>query len=78
MKSIMIMPSILLKKNIPDLNENYYKDCIKTLEDWALSQRQKELNEKFKNCTDIEQRKIIAKELYEISMQMKKKNHKEN
>ena len=59
-------------------NEDYYRDCIKALEDGALSRRQKELNEQFKNCTDIEQRKIIAKELYEISIQMKNKNHKEN
>lgn len=62
-----------------DNNDNidYFNDCKWTLVEWGLSQQQKQLNEKYKVCADSDERKQIAKELYEITLQMKNKKYKE-
>lgn len=58
-----------------DNNDNhiYYKDCLKTLKDWTLAEEQKKLHEQYNNSTDLEERKLIAKKLYELALQMKKR-----
>lgn len=55
------------------LNEKFYKECeFKIFED-VLKTKQIVLNEKYKECSDLEERKNISKEILEIIKKLKSK-----
>lgn len=58
-------------------NEKYYEECIWNLTEKYYKQRQSNLNEQFKNCKDVEERKQILIEISEITKKLKNKELEE-
>ena len=56
------------------VEERYFNECLVMVAEEKWRNMQRELNEKFKNCKDIDERKKIAKELDKIAVYLKTKN----
>ena len=54
-------------------NKEYFDACVWQVYDNYLTEKQKELTDKYKNCSDLEERKQISQTLYKITMQKKNK-----
>lgn len=54
-------------------NKEYFDACVWQVYDNYLTEKQKELTERYKNCSDLEERKQISQTLYKITMQKKNK-----
>lgn len=54
-------------------SEKYYNDCIWTLKESFIEEKQRALNEEYKTTDNRERRKEIVKELYDLAMQKKKR-----
>ncbi len=52
-------------------NAEYYNDCVKVLIVSGLNIKQKELANKFSETSDIEQRKQISKQIFEVVQKLK-------
>ena len=57
-----------------EMEEKYFNDCLWLVAEEKLRKMQTELNLEFKNCDDIEKRKLIAKQLGKIASDLKSKN----
>lgn len=57
-----------------DMAEKYYNDCLWMVAEENLRKKQSELNLKFKNSEDLEERKLIAKQLGKIASDLRSKN----
>ena len=56
------------------VEERYFNECLVMVAEEKWRNMQRELNEKFKNCKDLDERKEIAKELGKIAVYLKTKN----
>ena len=56
------------------VEERYFNECLVMVAEEKWRNMQRELNEKFKNCKDLDERKGIAKELGKIAVYLKTKN----
>ena len=54
-------------------NEKYYEECLWNLYEKEYKQKQAELNNKFKDCADTNERKKILNEISQISKKLKNK-----
>lgn len=57
-----------------DMAEKYYNDCLWMVAEENLRKKQNELNSKFKSSEDLEERKVIAKQLGKIASDLRSKN----
>lgn len=55
-------------------NKEYFDATLWQVYDCYLTEKQKELNDKYKNCIDNNERTCIKQELYKIAMQKKNKS----
>ena len=60
-----------------DNGKKYFDECLWQCASQMLLEKQNEINEKFKNCEDSEQRKVLALKLQEILKAIKEKNLEE-
>ena len=58
-------------------NQKYYEECLWSLIEKRLKERQTELNFQFSNCKDIEKRKEILLEISNITKKLKNKEMEE-
>lgn len=56
------------------VEERYFNECLVMVAEEKWRKMQRELNDKFKNCEDLNERKEIAKELGKIAEYLKTKN----
>lgn len=56
------------------VEERYFNECLVMVAEEKWRNMQRELNEKFKNCKDLDERKEIAKDLGKIAVYLKTKN----
>lgn len=56
------------------VEERYFKECLWLVAEEQLKKLQSKLNLDFKNCTDLQERKIIAQKLGKLSGDLKNKN----
>lgn len=57
--------------------ERYFKECLWKIAEQKLKEYQKELNENYKNCEDLNERAEIARKLGKVAMQLKNKSLEE-
>ena len=56
------------------VEERYFNECLVMVAEEKWRKMQRELNEKFKTCEDLNERKEIAKELGKLAVYLKTKN----
>jgi len=55
-----------------DDNGTYYQDCVRTFVSIGLKQRQQEIINKLRATTDMDERKLLTKQLNEITLKLKR------